>query len=166
MIPKFSFNIIFRNTTWISYRFHLRQSNTWCRRNFGGISLHCSACPIQVQATACSWISPHRLLDAPLQRGRREPNTACFAWEGPELDISAARLAALQFSSFPPGRYRGRPIPRPTPSQSTIRPISWCCFLGHCTLSGRWIPWFHPDDGVCSADKLVRTYLTRTRRPR
>jgi hypothetical protein len=69
-------------------------------------------------------------LDAPMQRVRREPNTACFEWEGPELEISAARLAALRVSSVPPGRYRDRPIPRPTLSQSTIRPYQLMLFSG------------------------------------
>ena len=157
-------NNAFKNTPWISYRFHLRQKAT-PRRNFG-ISLNCMSHSGPGGSLPESDRTLRRRPDERMQRGRRQRNTPRFAWKSPELEISAARLAALRFFPVPPGRYRDRPIPRPTPSQPTIRPINRCCFLGHCTLSGSWVPWFHPDDGVCSADTLLRIYLTRTRRPR
>ena len=139
MFLKFPFNIIFRNTTWISYRFHLRQSHTWSRRNFG-TSLNCmsdsgpgASLPVsQFTLFVVSWMR-----GCSMSGGNQTPpalNGKVLSWE-----ISAAGLAALRFSSVPPGRYRDRLIPRPTLSQSTIRPISWYCFLGHCTLNGRWV---------------------------
>jgi hypothetical protein len=53
-------------------------------------------------------VSQFTLFVAFWMRGRREPNTACFAWEGPELEISAARLAATTVFLSPSKQIQGQ----------------------------------------------------------